>query len=244
MPKLFKHLAGENEKKTGATKIMAETLKTFRGGDLFFGRFKKYVPLAENGEPLPEERKELVTTVNDRLAWNAKPIIEMLDHMATKDKANQKACADLVIGRVTIPGVPATCLLALEKRLREIRNIYDAAPTLDMSVQWARSSEHKDKYINGPIKTFRTAKVTKGVELSKATEKHAAQIEKVVEDQTIGTFETTTVSGALHPEQKARYLAKIDQLIETVKAARMDANLVETEKVEVGKAIFDFIHAD
>ena len=244
MSKLYRHLGLESEKKTLAIKMMAETLRVFKGADLFYGRFKKYTPLAENGEPLPEERKELVTTVNERLAWNAKSVIEMIDNMAVKDKANQEAVSTIKIGNAEIRDLPATFLLAMEKKLREIRSVYDACPTLDMSVQWAKSQENKDKYVNGPIKTYRTAKVTKGVELSKATDKHQAQVEKVVEDVTIGTYETTTYSGALHPEQKARYLARIDQLIEIFKSARMEANSVEIKKVEVGKAIFDFIHAD
>lgn len=241
MPEL---LALEPEKKGAAQKILAETLKVFKGQDLFFGRTKTYQPDEENGEPLPEERKELVTTVNERLAWNAKPVIEMLDLMVSKDKTNQKTVADLTLGSKTIKGLPATALLALEKRLREIRNVYDAAPTLDMSFQWQRDPQNKDKWINGPTSTYRTAKVTKGVELAKATDKHQALVEKVVEDKKIGTFLTRITSGALHPEQKARYLAKIDQLIELVKQARMTANQVEVDKIEIGKAIFDFIHQE
>jgi hypothetical protein len=221
---------------------MSETLAKFKGQDQFYGRFKKYTPDDANGEPLPDERKEMVGTVNERLAWTAKFVTEMIDHMAAKDKANQKAVSDLKIGETMIKDLPATLLLAMEKKMREIRSYYDAAPTLDMSIQWANDPLNKDKFINGPIYQYRTAKVTTGVEISKGNEKFAPVFEKVEQTVKVGTYETKNTSGALHPEQKAKYLAKIDQLILTVKAARMAANSVEIEKVEIGKVIFDFIH--
>lgn len=241
--KLTQHMAIENDKRTAAQKIQAETQKTFKGQDLFYGLLKRYVPKNEGGDPLPDERKELVTTVEDRLQFTKDPMVAMLDHMATKDKTNQKANADLVVdGKTIATALPATTLLALEKKLREIRGYYDACPTLDLSISWEEDKNRPGIFVHGPVETYRTAKTTKGVTLAPATEKFPAQIEKVTEDVTVGTFFTTRSSGALHPGTKSKYLAKIDKLIEAAKDARMRANQVETDKVEIGAKVFAFIH--
>jgi len=241
MGKLYQMLVLEPEKKNQAAKMVAETAKVFKGGDLFYGRVKKYIPDNEGGEPLPEERKEMVTTVSDRLKWTWNSLSDLFDFMATKDAANQLAKADVVIAGKTLT-LPATFILAMEKKLKEIRSIYDAIPTLDLSTQWRQDEHNKNKHINGPQISYRTAKLTKGIILAQATDKHQALVEKVVEDKTIGHYETTEWSGALHPEEKAKLLAKIDTLIDTFKSARMVANQVEAAKIEVGKAIFEQIH--
>lgn len=242
--KLTQHMAVENDKRTASQKIVAETQKTFKGQDLFYGILKRYTPKTEGGDPLPDERKELVTTVEERLAWTKTPIVAMLDHMATKDKTNQKANADLVVDGITLAqALPATTLLALEKKLRDVRAYYDSAPTLDLSLSWGQEKEQENIYVNGPVVTYRTAKTTKGVVLSPATDKHPAQVEKVTEDVTIGEFATTRFSGALHPGTKAKYLAKIDKLIEAAKDARMRANQQEVDKVEIGEKVFGYIHS-
>lgn len=244
MARLNQHMAIENDKRTAAQKIVAETQKTFKGQDLFYGLLKRYEPKFADGDPLPDDRKELVTTVDKRLDWTKGPIIAMLDHMATKDKTNQKANADLVVDGVTIgTNLPATTLLALEKKLREVRAYYDACPTLDLSVEWKKDEASAGVWVHGPVDSYRTAKQMKPIEIAKPTEKHPGQYEKVVEDVTIGTFHTTRHSGALHPGKKAEYLSKIDKLIEAAKDARMRANQAEVEKVEIGAKIFDFIHS-
>jgi hypothetical protein len=237
-------IATEPEKRGAYEKIKAETLKVFKGADLFKGIEKRYEPKTEGGDPLPSDSKKLVTTVAKRLAWTENMVAEMLDFEATRDKTNMKSSADLVVDGVTIAkAVPATTLLSLEKRLKEIRDYYDAVPTLDLSQEWAPVEGTNDEHKHGPDEQYRYVKKTSGVVLYQHTDKHPAQVKEVTDDVLVGTWKTTHYSGEAHPGEKAAFLARIDKLIEGAKRARSKANETEIEETKVGKAIFDFIHS-
>lgn len=241
--KLFQHIVSEPEVRGSYEKIKAETVKVFKGQELFHGIAKVYTPKEEGGEPLPKEEKDVVTTVEKRLHWTEGKVAGLFDYELVRDRANMKAMSDLTVDGVTIAkDVPATTLLSMEKRLREIREYYDAIPTLDLSKKWDNVDGAKDLFRNGPNESYRTAKKTLAVVLYPATEKHPAQVKDVTEDVTVGTWRTTYFSGAIHPGVKAELLERIDRLIEAAKKARMKANEVETEKAEIGKALFDYIH--
>jgi hypothetical protein len=240
--KLYQHIITENEVKGGAEKIKVETLKVFKGRELFEGFHREYIPKDAAGDKLPTESKGVVATVEERLAWTENKIVELFDFELTKDSANMSAKADLVVGeRVIAKDVPATYLLSLEKRLREIREYYDAMPTIDMSKKW-EDGGRKGIRKNGPVEQYRTAKKTVPVVLAESTEKHPAQVKAETEDVQIGQFLTTYFSGAAHPQEKADRLTKIDRLIAATKRARMLANETEVVDREIGKEIFDYIH--
>jgi hypothetical protein len=241
--KLFQHIASEPELKGACEKITAETLKVFKGADLFNGLTKNYVPKESDGDPLPPEKKELVTTVEKRLDWMRPFIEKMIDYEVTRDKTNTSAKADIRVGDVALAkDVPVTTLLSLEGRLKALRNVYDSMPTLDMSKRWELEAGTVDVFRHGPVLQYRTAKKTKVVVLHVPTKEHPAQVKDVVEDVMIGTFDTTYTSGAVMPGVKASLLGRIDRLIEAVKDARMRANEVQVEGVAIGEALFDFIH--
>ena len=241
--KLHHHIVIEPELKGSLEKQRNETLKVFKGGNLFEGFIKNYTPKEDSGDPLQKEEKKVVTTVHERLKWTEKFIVSMLDYEITRDHCNQTANADLVVdGVVLVKNVPVSTLLSLEGRLKQIREVYDAMPTLDMSRPWEKvdGENHTYKY---DIKTYRTAKKTVPVILYAATDKHPAQVKDVVEDVMIGTFDTTHFSGAVHPGIKASYLTRIDKLIESVKKARMHANEVEVNDRTIGLELFKYINS-
>lgn len=240
--KLYQHIITESDVKNGAEKIKAETLKVFKGRDLFEGLHKEYLPKDASGDMLPTEEKEVVTTVAERLAWTEAKLVELFDFELTKDATNMSAKADLEVdGHVIATGVPVTFLLSLEKRLTEIRNCYDAIPTIDMSKKWEEGGRKGIRKF-GPVEQYRTAKKTVAVTLAPATDKHPAQVKAETEDVQIGKFMTTYYSGASHPKEKADLLSRVDRLIEATKRARMKANEVEVTEQNIGKGIFEFIN--
>lgn len=233
----------EPDKRGAYEKIRSETLRVFKGGDLFKGLEKTYTPKIVDGDPLPGDKKEIVTTVPQRLEWTEKVVTDLLDFEATRDNTNMFAKADLEVdGVVLVKDIPCTTLLSLEKRLREIRDYYDAIPTLDLSQIWTLINGRTDVYSHGPVEQYRYVKQTKGVVLSQATEKHPAQVKEVTDDVMVGTYKSMHFSGESHPGEKANSLGRIDRLIEAVKRARMKANEVEVKDMKIGKAIFNYIH--
>jgi len=240
--KLYQHIITENEVKGAADKITKETMKVFKSRDLLEGFYREYQPKDAAGDQLPTEAKEVVTTVEERLAWTEKKIAELLDFELVKDAGNMSAKADLVVGeRALAKDVPATYLLALEKRLREIRAYYDAIPTIDMSKNWEDGGKPGHRK-HGPVEQYRTAKKTIPVVLRPETKEHPAQVKAETQDVQIGKFLHTNFSGSAHPKDKAEWIAKIDRLIAATKRARMQANEVEVGDQQIGKEIFDYIH--
>lgn len=239
----YQHVVTEPEKKGRYQKMIAETLKGFKGGDLFKAFEKTYKAKASDGEPLPPNKKEMVTTVPEKLAYTEVAVIELLDYEITRDRTNQKASADLVVnGVVLAKAVPVITLIGMEKRLKEIRNYYDSIPTLDLSQKWEPAKGYKDRFQVGPFITYRSEKKAEGVILAAATDKHQAQVKEVVREVQIGEYSETQQSGELHPGEKSELLGRIDSLIEAVKQSRMKANEAEVEQSKIGKSIFDFIH--
>ena len=241
--KLFHHLVIENEVRNEAEKMVQEAKKGFLDRSKYEGRIKNYQSKEDGGEPMEAVRVELVTTVQDKLDYINKYVIKLLDFEAVKDCTNVQAKADLVIDGVTIGvGLPATLLLQLEKRLREVRAVYAVVPTLDLSIKWDPSGE-KNQYKHGPVITYRKEKKIIPIILAPATDKHPAQVKESSKDFVIGEFELTKFTGAVHPRLKAEWLGRIDRLIEACKVARMEANDVDLVRSDVGSKLFDFVHA-
>lgn len=241
-PLLHQHLAAETHVRDGFNKIKQETMHVFKGGDLFVGLSKAYKPVNDAERDLADQTKEVVTTVSKRLDWTKKKAIEYIDHEATKEKTNTLAKADVVVdGKTIAKDVPATVLLSLEKRLVEIRDYYDKAPTLDLSKPWQDTGNQKImKY--GPAITYRTKKKIVPVRMAAPTDKHPEQVKESSEDVVIGHFEEVLFSGAAHPGEKAKWLERIDRLIVAVKEARCTANTQEVQELKMGEAIFSYIH--
>jgi len=78
--------------------------------------------------------------------------------------------------------------------------------------------------------------------MSPATDKHPAQVEKVVREIQIGTYSEVQQSGEMQPGEKADLLGRVDKLIESVKKARSKANEAEVDEAKIGGALFDYIH--
>jgi len=244
MGKLHELLAVEPDLKGAAEKILAETINTFskKSGHLQ-AQVRRYQALEEGGDAFPDENQEMVTTVPKKLEWTQKVVAKYLDAVAAKEISNTTAKAVIEIdGKPLIDTpLPATLLLALEGRLKQVREVYNAIPTLDPGEQWNYDDKTRT-YESAPAKSFRTKKVMKNHVKAPATDKHPAQVEVYTEDVQVGFWTTKKWSGALTPSEKADLLERIDNLIQAVKRARQRANDCEAAKTWLADALFGYIH--
>jgi hypothetical protein len=246
MGKLHEVLAVEGELEGAYKKILEETKTTFgKKAEHFIGHLRTYSPFKdEDTEKVPEERKEMVTTVNQKLDYLWEHVVRYLDAVAQKEVTNQKAVADLVVGDVTLAkNLPATFLLGLENKLKQWKEVLDQIPTLSPGVEW-KPDEGLGKDIFRmvhPEQVLRTKKAFKCQILVAPTDKHPAQIEKWNEEVPVGTFSKAVWSGMLSPSQKSDLLGRLDTLSRAVKQARQRANSTEVEKVEVGQVLVKYL---
>jgi hypothetical protein len=250
MGQLHEVLAVESNLKNAAKKIGEEAIHTFsKKPDHFIGVHKTlhmFDDKRSNEEAAQEQRRELVTTVDNKLDYVVGSLVEALDAVAQKEATNQWANADVVVdGNTILSDIPATLLLALEKELVVYRNIYNSIPTLQPGVKWEEAPDLGGGIFQTakPEIRAKTEKMRLHKELSKATKEHKAQIETWTEDRPVGQYETTHTCGMITPARKSVLLGRIDKLIRAVKQARTRANKKEVTDVHIGKDIFDYINA-
>ena len=244
MSKLHALLAVEPDKKGVAEKILTETIATFsKKMDHFYGQLRHYETQNEEDEMFADEKKEMVTTVKDKVEYTESSLTDLVDLLYQKEDANLSAKADLDVDGLTLAkDIPATVLLNLESRLKVIRQMYMEIPTLSPDEEWEFDSS-TNTYKSKPKVTYITKKVQEALVLYPATDKHPAQVKEITKDIRQGTWTTTKWSGAITPVQKSELLARVDKLVQAVKVARVKANdqEVDTSK-RIGKKLFDYIN--
>jgi hypothetical protein len=231
MGKLHELLAVEKEAVGKMNKMITEGKETYsKRTDHFSGFVKTFSAFKEEDKHLEDsaaERKEMVTTVPDKLAYIMESVQDVINLRFQKDLANSNARADIVVdGRTLATGIPATTLLALEDTLRELRIMCDMIPTLEPGVKWVEDLDmgRNVKRALFPEKTLRTKKKTVYIEVAKATDKHPAQIREETQDINIGEYTVEKFSGRISPAEKVILLDKIEKLAAAVKKARARAN--------------------
>lgn len=226
--------------------ILDEAANTFlKKQDHFDGIQKSYSPFTEGGEQIPTETKEVVTTVEEKLAYTHKAVIKAINATLSKEETNASgvAKAALIVDGVNFGEFSATSFISLERSLTRIRDLYKDIPTLDPTKTWTKKdSTGKVLYETEPEVKFRTNKKQTPLVLYAATDKHPAQVQIITTDEQVGKYDTVYRSGRLTPLEKSKLLEKIDNLIVAVKKAREKANQADVVSVEVGGKIFDYIH--
>lgn len=245
MAKLHELLAIMADRAGAAGAILEETKQTFlKRPDHFKGQTRTVNFFdEERSEENTVDTKEFVTTVRDKLDHTASVVGPYWNALLQLETTNQKAVADLVVeGETLAKDVPATFLLGMETRLKELRAVMLSIPTLAPELSWKADDDlGTGIYVSTPQVNFKGEKRLGHKVLYEATKEHPAQIEKWTEDKPVARIETVHVSTMLSPADKAAMLARLDKLIAAVKQARQRANGIEVEKVHVAKEMFDYI---
>ena len=245
MGQLHEVLAILPSTKGTAQKIAGETLKTFKDKSQHFeGLLRKYDPLKEGDPGLPPETSPLVTTAGEKLAHFSESFAPWLDAEYQISSTNMQAAATVEIGGLKIENVPSTFLMQLDKRLSDIRQIYDAAPTLDPKHEWHASDKGKGVFQAEDEIRNRTEKVPQHRVIVPPTPEHPAQVAQWTEDVVIGKITTRKWSGALSVEKKYEVLKRIDAVQKVVKRALSAANKVDHVGKKVAQKLFAFINGD
>jgi hypothetical protein len=244
--KLHELLAVEQDRKNKAAAALGETLQTFSKRDVLFdGMSKRYVAMEEDSEIIPDETKEMVTTLKEKLQQTLETFGIGIDAHLSKEETNASntAKAELLVDGVSFGILSATSLLALETHLGKLRELYLAIPTLDLTKKWIYDAQRAVYRTEDEVK-FRSIKRPKVIVKYEATKEHPAQTELLYLDYQVGKYETTYYSGKISANQKALLLRRLDMLVEAIKTARAKANNVDVQNTSIAKRLFDFINKD
>lgn len=247
MPKLHELLAVNTNLGAQAAKTRTDLMATFKNKTHHFSEKQvSFQPFGEGQPPVVESQLDLQTTVRKELEWLAPFVYKAVDTAYQVAEANTQARADVILddGTVLLKNVPATSLLELEKRAKELHDFVSSIPTLDPAKGFAADPQRGDGiYRARDDHKKRTKKVTKVLTLAQATEKHPAQAQTYVEDEPIGDIVTLEWSGLLTVADKGDMLSRVEDFTRAVKQARSRANdlTVDTRDQKIGQRITDFI---
>ena len=248
MGKLHELLAVESDLEGAFKRICDEAITTLSKKPDHFISFQKVLEMFDDSKKQENlsEQKAMVTTVFDKLEYVAEHGIRYIDVVYQKERTNQSAKADLVVDGTTLGSdIPATFLLGLETKLKKIREIYEAAPTLAPGIKWEEDpnlGRGVFRAAHDDVK-LKTAKTFQHKILVQPTDKHPAQVEKWEEQIPVGKFTTSTQCSMLTPAKKSDLIGKIDKLIQACKQARQRANCEVVFSASIAKSLFDFINS-
>lgn len=249
MAKLHELLAVEGNLKAQADKTRTELSNTFeKKRNLFFETITTYQPNQDGAPSVTEAQLDIQSTVPQELRWITPFLVKALDAAYQVDEGNTQARADVVLenGNVIAEQVPATALLQLEKRVKEIHDFVMTIPTLDPVRGFTADPTRGDGiYKARDTVRPRTNKVLKWVTLAPPTDKHPAQVKDYMEDVVIGNVTVQEWSGLITPAEKGRILERVEDLSRAVKRARARANevQVDTDTKKIGLKLLKHVFA-
>lgn len=241
MARLNQIIAVEKGVKSRSFQELTEAHHALQKPTLLSGISRTYRPKDEEGEQLPPESTKVQVKAKDIIRQTVEVLTKLFDVTATKDWANCKAKADVVVdGEKLLTDVPATYLLFLEKQLVDLHTFVKKLPTLDASESWV-FDQSADNWATEPVQTVRTKKIPRNHVKAEATEKHPAQVEVYYEDVTVGYWRTVKFSGSLPARRVNELLERVEKLQEAVKFAREAANDMEVEDQKIGAKVFQYL---
>ena len=241
MARLNQVIAIEKGIKSRSFQEITDSYQSLQKSALLAGIARTYRPKDEEGEQFPPESTRVQLKADDVIRKTVDVLTSLFDVTATKDWANTRARADVVVdGRTLLSQVPATYLLFLEKQLVDLHTFIKKLPVLDPSESWTFDPS-ADCWATEPVQTAKTKKIPRNHVKAEATDKHPAQVEVYYEDVVVGTWRTVKFSGALPAQRINELLARLEKLQQAVKFAREEANNIEVEDVKVGDAIFGYL---
>jgi hypothetical protein len=241
MSKLNQIIAITAGKKSQTQKTITEAHQNLQKTTLLEGISRTYKPKDDEGEQLPPEKKQVQFKVADAIRTVVAALTDLFDVVATQDRANCQAKANIVVdGTTVLKDVSVTTLLFLEKQLVDIHTFVEKLPTLDPGESWEYSPD-VDYYASEPYQTTKTKKVLKNHVKAEATKEHPAQVDTYTEDVIVGHWTTIKFSGAMPARMKNEVLDRVRKLQEAVKCAREEANSMEVQPVKIGAAVLQYV---
>lgn len=231
--KLHELLAVDSSLKVQADKTRTELKSSFTSKRHLFTEKKIVtIPVQEGVAASTEIQSEIQTTVTKELEWLGGHLAKAIDVSYQIGVANQIAKADVVLedGTILLKEVPATVLLDLEKRVKEMIELISAIPTLDPAKGFTLDVDRgKGYYRARDISKTRTQKVQKPLVLYPATEHHPAQTQLVSVDEPVAKLDEQEWSSCLTVADKGVLFDRAESILRSIKAARSRANEISVD---------------
>jgi hypothetical protein len=244
MGQLHEVLAARASREEEARNAIRDTREVLGAPHLFEAFLQTYRhledDLAGQYREVPKEAT-MTTTVPQVLRQLREPVGKLIDLMYTVDKSNMDALAEIRLDGISLPAMPSTQLLSLEKKIKELKDAFSTIPVHDPKLQWRDDPQRENVVMTDPQLSFVTTKRVKYDVVVQPTKEHPAVVKERAEDPIVGERTKVFWSGKLAQKQKNLLLRRADDLIEAIHIALARANQVEAKDGKISKDIFDFL---
>ncbi len=228
--------------------LITENIHTFNRTDIFLGTIFTYDPLSENEDSKGEEKellplnetKMVTANVPEQLNFLKPHIVAAIDVVGTKEASNSKTKTTLNFDDKEIE-ITAPELLALDKRLKSLKQLLSVMPTIDASKQWEISQNPDYRFVSTPPKQYTTRSIRVVKTYPSPDNKHAPYVDISTEQVKIGYKNTKILSSELSSKEKSNILQNLDILIIAVADALQRANDIEIIERKYGEEIINFL---
>lgn len=247
MAKVHELLAVDSNLKGQANKNRLDLQNTFDKKKQHFGeKLITVTALTEGALPETREQSAIQTTVRKEMAWISGFLSKAIDASFAIDIANTYAKADIVLEDETtlVKDVPATALLQLEKRVKELHELVGTIPTLDPTKGFKLDpAREAGIFVAREVVKDKTEKVEEFPIIVPATKEFPAQVAKVNRDVKIGIIRELEWSSLITPAMKADLLDRVEILLRAVTKARSRANDadIDVKLNKIGKKLLDYV---
>lgn len=243
MTKLNQIVAVENGEKTRVLNEETVLHREVQKLPLLSGISRTYAKKDDDGDDLPAESTRVQVNAEEVLEKLGSTLSNLFDITLTKEVANTKASADVVVdGKTILKNVPVTYLLFLEKQLVRLRTFVTKLPVLDPAQTWSKDP-NTGVWATAATQTTKTKKVLRNHVKHPGDQFHAPQVELFHEDVIVGTWTKVEYSGAVPQTRVAELVERVDALSKAVKFAREEANNTDVNDEKAGKLVFDYLFA-
>lgn len=233
MAQLHELLAIDSNLKNQSDKARTELRKTFTDKHhLFTERKVVTIPLQEGQPATTEVQSDIQTNVTSELKWLSGILSKSIDVSYQIAQTNRNAVADIVLdnGDILAKDVPATALLELEKRVKEMMDLIQSIPTLDPAKGFAPDADRGAGFFKArEVEKVRTQKVQKALVLYPATPEHPAQTQLVSVDEPVAKIKEQEWSSRVTVAAKAELFDRAESVLQAVKQARARANEIKVD---------------
>lgn len=239
--KLCQVIALVSGKKAVAKKTLEEAYHAFQKPDLFSGMTRVFTARIEGEANRPPERKNPQQSVVDMVGNVRRDLTDLFDTVATQDRANTEAKADVIIdGMSVLKDVPVTTLMFLEKQATDLATLIGKLPLRDGAEDWTFQKE-TGSYVTETRKTLVTSKVAEVLVMYPATTEHPAQTQLVHKDIVVGNWDVRNFSTAVTKTEQDAMQFRVRKLLDALAVAREEANLSAAAPVKIGENILKYV---
>lgn len=225
----------------GLKKVFTSALEEIKEDD------QKYVDGSFDINRYRDELVDPVTSVTKQLNFVESEAVDYINALLTVERTNASGIvkAKLFIEDQYIGEFSTGELLALQKVVYRLKDIYSKIPTTNPKLPWKKEKTELGAYETEAARTVQGTNVTTFIKVAEANQyQKQAEVRETKKNLVVGYYDKVDYSTAMSPAEKNTLLQRVSNLIVALDEAIKRANDVHVVEATEASKIFNYLHKD